>query len=482
MSTRDPVGAIATAHARLVNRALRGDTDAMYSLLRVEAPHINWPEVEALIEPPSVARPADNGTRTVPPPMPFGELLTVPDPVERDLVAGLVPTDANILLASYPKSHKTNIVLELAVALASATMFLCRYPVAQPHRVGLVLMEDARHRVRRRLERMCMAHDVDPASLSDRLHLWFRPPIRLADPTVITDLKAHAADLELDLLGIDNWSYVSTGDSNDADLVTQQLGAFSSVREARAGMSVLLVQHARKQGQDRSGERLTDIIRNSSAFGAWYDAGFVLSRTDEHSPVTVRAELRDRPAPAPFAFTVEDEFPGDGLLQLPGGYLRLAASERTPAAVQRQAGIERFVEPVREFLGANPGASKAQLKGGVTGDNALIEAAFEVLVSRGEARFDAPEKRGLAGYCWLVPPTSLNLAATSLDSDVGGYLADLAAPPLKGARSSEVPDAEATEQPTARSATFACTRCGKYAFHEPDRMCMWCRKTQEEAA
>jgi hypothetical protein len=382
------------------------------------------PEVPAAEDEPVAAA----KERTVPPPMSFGELLTVPDPEERDLVEGLIPADANIIVAAYPKSHKTNTVLELGTALSSATPFLCRFPVTRPHRVGLVLMEDTKHRVKRRLQRMCMAHGVDPDELADRLHLWFRPPIRLADPVVIADLKAYAADLELDLLGIDNWSYVSTGDSNDADLVTQQLGAFSSVREARPGMSVLLVQHARKQGQDRSGERLTDIIRNSSAFGAWYDAGFVLSRPDEHSPVTVRAELRDRPAPAAFAFTVEDEFPGDGAMVLPSGYLRLAAADRTPGQVQRLSAAEQMKAGVLEHVTTNPGTSKRKLRDAIRGDNGAIDLAIELLQTEGKVRVEEAAGPGKPNRIF---PTVLDRAGTVLSAHPGDR-ADRAAAPVGG--------------------------------------------------
>jgi hypothetical protein len=428
------------------------------------------PAVPRVREPASA--PSPDG-RHLPAPLSFGELLAVPDPEERDLANGLIPADANILFAAYPKSHKTNVVLELAVSLVTATLFLGRFTVPRTHRVGLVLMEDAKHRIRRRLERMCKAHGVNPADIADVLHLWFRPPLRFADARAVADLSAYAADLDLDMLAVDNWSYVAAGDSNDADVVTQQLAAFSSIREARCGLSVLLVQHARKQAQDRNAERLTDVIRNSSAFGAWYDCGVVLSRQDEHAPVTVRAELRDQPAPAPFSFTVEDEYPGTAD-RMPSGYLRLIASDRTATDISRDADAERYRGEVAAFLAANPGASKAALKKSVRGDNLLVEAAFGLLCGDGIARYEEPAKRGTAGRCYLNMTTSLDLAVTSLGSDVGRDLADLAAPPLKGARSSEAPAAKPTVTPTA---TFPCVGCGQHRFPTPDVQCFKCRST-----
>jgi hypothetical protein len=377
--------------------------------------------------------------RKLPAPLSFGQLLRVPDPVERDLANGAVPADAKLLIAAYPKSHKTNVVLELAVSLVSATPFLGRFTVPKPHRVGLMLMEDSEHRIRRRLERICKGHGVEPSSLAEQLFTWFRPPLRLADLDAVRELREYATELELDLLAIDNWSYVSTGDSDDPDVVTPQLSALASVKDARAGMSVLLVHHARKQGRDSGTERLTDIIRNSSAFGAWYDAGYVLARPDEHSPVGVRMEFRDRPAPPAFAFTVEDEFPGDDA-RMPGGYLRLSASEKTPAALQRETAAERFEPEVVAFLEANPGCSKNQLEKAVKGDRGLIRAAFEHLCATGRARFDAPSGPGKRGRCWLESNTSLDLAETS-PQRTPENLADLAAAPVGGERQRTPPTA-----------------------------------------
>jgi hypothetical protein len=421
-----------------------------------------------------------DGARTIPAPMSFGELLTVADPEERDLANGIIPADANILICAYPKSYKTFVVLELAVALVTATPFLGRFTVPRQHRVGVVLMEDAKHRVRRRLERMCMARGVTPADVADRLHLWFRPPLQLADPQAIADMQAYAAELRLDLLELDNWSYVASGDSNSADEVTQQLGPFASIRDARPGMSVLLVQHARKQAKDASGERLTDMIRNSSAFGAWYDSGLVLSRQDEHAPVSVRVEMRDRPAPQAFAFTVEDEVPGDDL-RMPSGYLRLQATDKTPKQMQQESAGVRLAPDIEAFLLANPGCSKKRLEDAITGERATIRAAFDWMCASGSARFDAPDGPGKAGRCWLVSPTSPDLAGTS-PRRTQGDLADLAAAPVGGeAAANPLSDSGATSPARgAQSEGYYCGGCGR-EVGGPRVTCIGCKATREVA-
>lgn len=475
-----------------VLRALDGEPDAVEYVHR-EARSIDWPlvrprvlrqypdagtQLDRLIGPTITASSTEQPTRTLDAPMSMAALLNVPDPEERDIASGIIPADGNVLLAAYPKSHKTNVVLDLGVSAASATAFLGRFAVSRRHRVGIVLYEDAKHRVRRRITRMCKAHGIEPESLDGWLHIWFRPALRFADPKAMADLRAYAVDLELDLLEVDNWSYAATGDSNDADVVTPQLSALSEIRNARPGMTALLVQHARKASNDKSGDRLTDIIRNSSAFGAWYDCGIVLSRPNEHAPVTVRTEMRDRPAPAEFSFTVEDEYPGSDL-HLPSGALRLIASDKTPAQVQRLAAAEQLKPAVAEFVKANPGTSKRKLRDAVKGDNAAIDLALELLVQGADVRVEEPAGKGKPSRIW---PTVLDRAETVLPAHQGDR-ADRAAPPV-GGRTQHTPPAETDLQSsTVARQTYPCRVCnGSARFSQPDMVCFSCRQSGEEAA
>ncbi len=366
--------------------------------------------------------------RTFPAPMGVRELLQQPEPEDQWFFEGLMPFDANVLVSGYPKSHKTNYLLEIGVAGATATPFLGRFAVPKRYRIGLVLMEDRAHRIRKRLERICKAHGVPLADLEGWLYLWFRPPLQFSHAGTMQELGDWVEECQLDGLFVDNWALVSTGNSNDSDEVTPQLDRFARLRERRP-MVAGLVHHAKKLNNDSDGTRLTDLIRNSGAFGAWYDAGFVLSRKDETSPVTVRAELRDLPSPDPFAFTVEDQYPaGPEQGAYPGGWLRLKVSEKHPEEVQRDASAEKFRGPVVEFLGANQGCSKRQLRDGVPGGNEMVDAAFDMLCKEGLARFDPPSKRGQGGHCWLMAPTVPDRAGTVPGAHFTDR-ADRAAPP-----------------------------------------------------
>jgi len=326
------------------------------------------------------------GDRKLPAPMGGRELREVEEPAEEWLIVGVLLVAANFLLAAYPKTYKTMVLLELAVALTTGTPFLGRFAVPLRRRVGLVLMEDQAYRVRRRLERILLARGLRLEDVDGWLFLWFRPPLRFDNGTV-AELGDYAAELDLDFLGVDSWAYVAGGDSDSSDDVTPQLQALSAARVKRPGLTVELTHHARKDPGAGAGKRLTDMIRNSSAFGAWYDIGIALSRQDEGSPVTVRGELRDHPAPDPFAFTVEDEDPaGPHNDYRAGGWLRLTASDHRPETLERRAAAEKLVPAMREFLAEHPaGVSRTKLRGGMPGTNADKEAAFDILVELHEA-------------------------------------------------------------------------------------------------
>lgn len=372
---------------------------------------------------------ADAGPK-IPPPLGISEVLGIQDPEHAELITGLIQAASNVLIAGGPKSHKTNAALEMAVSLATASAFLGHFHVPRAVRVGIVLMEGAKHRLRRRLERICQAHDVDPHDLDGGLFVWFRPPLRLADAVAMGELAAYVAEYELDVLIIDNWSYVSSGDSNSADEVQPQLDALGNLRRSRDGLTVVLLHHTRKITGDREGERVTDMIRNSSAFGGWYDAGLLLTRTDESAPVKVRAELRDLPSPEPFWFVVQDECAGNPAAGIyPSGYLRLRVTDKDPAVMELDAQAARLKPAIAEYLAAHPGCSKRSLREGVQGENRLVEAAFRMLVREGAARFDPPAGKGKPGHCWPTVPDR----AVTVPPAHPGDRADRAAPPIGGA-------------------------------------------------
>jgi hypothetical protein len=340
--------------------------------------------------------------RRLPPPV---SVLGLRKQVEQDrpqgLVSGIIPADANVLLAGYPKTCKTMFIEELVIALATGTSFLGKFPVAGRRKAGLVLMEDRQSSTLARLDRLCRARGVRLDDLDGCLHLWTRPPLSLSDETA-AELGDYAAELELDFLAVDSWMYVASGNSNNADEVTSQLRALSAAKEKRPGLTVLLTHHARKERADADTDalRLTDLIRNSSAFGAWYDVGIMLSRRNENAPIKVRIEQRDVPAIPPFAVLVEDEQPGDNARGInPSGSLRLRASDESVDEIEVRDKAESMIPAVRKALQGmdnQTAHSKSALMKAVRGNVNVVDAAIELMRQRGEVIISKGAKGALA--------------------------------------------------------------------------------------
>lgn len=343
---------------------------------------------------------------TFPGPSTAAHLINQPVPEVEWLAEGLLPAGGNILVAGYPKTFKTTLLLDLAVALASGSPFLDKFPVDRTHSVGLVLMEGLEWQAGRRIERLCLARGLDPQEVGERIHIWHRPPLVL-DKITVADFAEWIKKLGIDVVMLDAWSYVARGNSDDADQVTPQLQAFSGIRDTVPGCTVVLAHHSRKT-KDGGGGRLTDDIRNSSAFGAWYDAGLVLARRDEQSPVTVRCELRDYVSPDAFTFTVEDEHPAsEANGWRPSGYLRITASDKPIAQHRREKREKEELFPlVREFVRENPDCSKSELRKGVKARNADVDRAWDALVRAGEGVEKPPEGRAKAAKLRLLVPPS----------------------------------------------------------------------------
>ncbi|MFH1763312.1 MAG: AAA family ATPase [Gemmatimonadota bacterium] len=220
------------------------------------------------------------------PPRSPGEILSEPQTEIRWVAEGIIPAGGNFLLVGYPKSFKTYLHMELAVAGATGTPFLGRFAMPGGIRTGLVLLEGGEREQASRIHRLALSRNIGAEDLNDYVHVWHRPPLKLSDPVVMWELGAYAKDLELDLLMVDPWAYASEGSSNEDRTVTSQLLAISRLRDQAPGLTTSLTHHARKGRADPRGDRLTDLIRGSGSFGGWYDVCMVLGRKEKRLPLS----------------------------------------------------------------------------------------------------------------------------------------------------------------------------------------------------
>ncbi|MGO9361367.1 MAG: AAA family ATPase [Xanthobacteraceae bacterium] len=223
--------------------------------------------------------------------------LLVDRPVEqRWLVTGLWSEEAVGIIGGEPKCCKSFLALDLAVSVAAATPCLRRFAVPMPGRVLLYAAEDALHIVRRRLDGICAAADLDLADLD--VQVITAPSLRLDLDADCASLDETVARLKPRLLLLDPFVRLHRIDENVSGEVAPLL-AYLRDLQRRHHVAVILVHHARKgAGKMRAGQAL----RGSSEFHAWGDSNLYLRR-DSDDRITLTVE--HRAAPSMPAITIE---------------------------------------------------------------------------------------------------------------------------------------------------------------------------------
>jgi hypothetical protein len=219
------------------------------------------------------------------------------------LVTGLWSEQAVGIVGGEPKCCKSFLALDLAVAVASGTACLRRFPVARPGRVLLYAAEDALHVVRRRLEGICAAAACDLKDLD--VHVITAPTVRLDQQADRTRLEQTIEQLKPRLLVLDPFVRLHRIDENASGEVAPLL-AYLRTLQRQHSLAVLVVHHARKSaGRMRAGQAL----RGSSEFHAWGDSNLYLRRSGGELNLTVE----HRAAPSPPSIGLELAQRGEAL-------------------------------------------------------------------------------------------------------------------------------------------------------------------------
>jgi hypothetical protein len=211
---------------------------------------------------------------------------------KRWLIKDLWGEGAVGVIGGAPKSCKTWLALEMAVAVASGRPCLARYAVPQPGRVLFYAAEDAPEQVRDRLSHLARARDARFEGLD--VSLILEPSLRL-------DLKEHVQRLRLTLarhlprlLVLDPWVRIQRVDENDATQVSTILASLREISRA-FHVAVALVHHVRKNG---TGTEVSGrALRGSSDFHAWGDSNLYVARRPRQQILTLCVEHRFAPSP-----------------------------------------------------------------------------------------------------------------------------------------------------------------------------------------
>jgi AAA domain len=240
------------------------------------------------------------------------QLATAPPSAHNWLIEGLWSAEAVGIIGGPPKTCKSFLALDLAVAVASGTPCLRHFPVPQRGPVLLFAAEDNVHVVRARLEGIAAAAGVVFDDLD--IHIITVPVLRLDRREDRLALAATVALLLPKLLVLDCFVRLHGVDENVVGEVAPILAYLRTLQRSHH-TAVALVHHARKgAAHERGGQAL----RGSSEFHAWGDTNLLLRRMGKQLQLSIEHRaapstdwfpvvLKDRPSAV--ALEVVDQHP-----------------------------------------------------------------------------------------------------------------------------------------------------------------------------
>ena len=239
----------------------------------------------------------------------------------RWLVQPLWSAGAVGIIGGAPKSCKTWLALELAVAVASGKPCLGRFPVPTAGPALVFAAEDAPHHIKGRIESLAHARQLDFDTLDVRLIV--EDALRLDRAEDLRRLRLTLAKHRPRLLVLDPYVRLQRADENDARQVSTILSALRELSRAFQA-AVALVHHARKNGAETPGQAL----RGSGDFWAWGDSNLYVARKRDSLLLTI--EHRSAPSPVPLSLRLLSAGPaGDET----DSSVRLEVEETPPPAV-----------------------------------------------------------------------------------------------------------------------------------------------------
>lgn len=192
------------------------------------------------------------------------------------------------LIGGAPKSCKTFLALEIAVAVASGRPCLGHIPVREPGPVLVFAAEDQPAQVRARIEGLARARGADFQRMP--LLLILEEEIRLDRERDIERLEHALQEHRPRLLVLDPFVRMHRQNENSATDIAAILARLRALQR-RFQLAILLVHHTRKGNGPVAGQAL----RGSSDLHAWGDSNLYLKKGQG----AIRLAIEHRAAPAP---------------------------------------------------------------------------------------------------------------------------------------------------------------------------------------
>jgi hypothetical protein len=249
------------------------------------------------------------------------------------------------IIGGAPKSYKTWMALEMAVAVASGSACLATFAIPSPGPVLLYAAEDSQSALRLRLQSLAQHHGLQLAYLDIRVIT--ADSLRLDRAVDQERLEATLIVHHPALLILDPLVRLHAIDENAAGEIAALLGYLRWL-ERKTGVAIALVHHARKNVSANGGAGYA--LRGSSDLYAWVDSFLYLRRY--HGQLMLSAEHRSASGAGPLALELANVESGP-YLKLVSNTSELAPHDPLPdqiLALLGQSSESRTAESIRSSL------------------------------------------------------------------------------------------------------------------------------------
>jgi 5S rRNA maturation endonuclease (ribonuclease M5) len=286
-------------------------------------------------------------------------VLDLADALEREdepipwTIEGWLAHPERIILGAEPKTGKSLLALDLALALAAGTQWLGFPAHGGPRRVLYVDEENGEHLVRRRVRKLAAGRGLSAADVRDvPLRYLSRNALNLDVDERLQALFGFVRDFRPDLVVLDSLVRFHRRDENSAGEMAAFTGDALDPLTQHFGASVLGLHHLRKpsgQANGNGGGDLLHRLRGSGDLAAWPDAVWGLERGEDGTATLSYLVGRWGDYPDKLAVTFHDSedgrtltFSAVGIEADAGRILAEAIREAGPIGVLRADLVKRL--------------------------------------------------------------------------------------------------------------------------------------------
>lgn len=309
-------------------------------------------------------------------PVRLAHQLEVQPEEQRWLIEGLWSAEAVGIVGGEPKCCKSFLALDMAVAVASGTPCLGRFPTVRRGRVLLFAAEDSLAVVRQRLVGIAAATNTALDALD--IHVIIAPVVRLDIELDRTRLEDTVRTLRPALLVLDPFVRLHRVDENASAEVAPLLDFLRGLQR-RYQVAVVLVHHARKGA---SHIRAGQALRGSSELHAWGDSNLYLRRNvDDELSLTIE----HRAAASVDGLSISLHADGDALsLRVVDAAVPAAAGPASASPLER---VERILADATTPMTQREIRDLAKIRAASVGD-ALTALVTDGRIVRTDGRYE----------------------------------------------------------------------------------------------